>query len=129
MKDGTLLAGTESGVFASADGGTTWTVRRGGMIGPEVRAVLAAPGAPVFAGAWNYDGIVASTDRGRTWSSIPSGLPAGEDVIGLAFGPGTHSEVFAATAFDGLFRSSDGGGSWTRAGFARTRRWAVASKC
>src|SRR5262249_57710066 len=68
------------------------------------------------------DGIFKSTDDGTSWtllSSTSSGTPQTTDafdyVIDVATNPANagQDEVLAAT-YKGIFRSIDGGGSWTQ---------------
>lgn len=68
------------------------------------------------------DGIFKSTDNGESWTLLPStssGTPQTTNdfdfVIDVATNPGNavQDEVFAAT-HNGIYRSLDGGGSWTK---------------
>jgi hypothetical protein len=70
------------------------------------------------------DGIFKSTDNGDTWTLLPStksGTPQTTDnfdfVIDVATDPSApahEDEVYAAT-YNGIYRSTDGGGTWTTA--------------
>jgi photosystem II stability/assembly factor-like uncharacterized protein len=54
-----------------------------------------------------------STDGGKTWSNVrPSGLP-GLDVHGFAADPRNPRTLYAAIAGRGLYRSTDGGNSFS----------------
>lgn len=127
--------GVSSGIYRSADGGNTWTNVRGGGAGIDIAAdpghagtFYATLGSPAGSSS---NGIYKSTDDGMTWSaisgtgasSVPSGTGAGR--IALAFapsssGPGTlYAGVQDPTpgpnlnGLLGLFKSTDGGATWT----------------
>jgi len=75
-----IFAGTDAGVFISADRGATWQVSGSG-IGNDViiASVLAGnDGKQVFAGTADGSpspGIYLSSDMGNTWQLITNGLP------------------------------------------------------
>jgi photosystem II stability/assembly factor-like uncharacterized protein len=105
----TLLAATDRGLFRSADGGgweSAATGAEGGFSSLELSGdrTVAAIGA---------QGAFASADAGVTWKRC--GEPASSTVwYGLAFDVGKAHTALAATSA-GLFRSTDGCGSWTKA--------------
>ncbi|HXI04168.1 MAG TPA: hypothetical protein VNI57_13415 [Candidatus Saccharimonadales bacterium] len=131
-------ANPERGIYRTADGGKTWdhVVDKG----PDVGAVDIAgdPAMPdvLFASLWQVrrhpwldyfqptvgpgSGIVKSTDGGKSWKPAGTkGFPAGPlGRIELAVSPGTSSRrVWAAVEAEkggGLYRSDDGGESWTQ---------------
>ena len=130
-------ANPERGLFRTEDGGATWShvLERG----PEIGAahLAADPDLPdtLYASLWQVlrhpwldyfqptvgpgSGIVVSTDGGRSWRAVGgAGLPAGDvGRIALAVAPGTGARrVYAtvqAASGGGLYRSDDGGASWT----------------
>lgn len=125
---GTLLLGTEGGVFRTTDQGRTWQWQRQGL--PDVArygcsapigCIAFDPQQPdtVFAGVgrprWGKDGrgmILRSADGGQTWAQVGSGqLPADAIVSDLDVKPDDGRVVLAATS-RGLFRSADGGTTW-----------------
>ena len=69
--DGRVLAGTDTGLFASDDGGRTW--RPSGIEGRTIWEILAGPEASdtVYAGT-QPAGVFQSSDSGRTWQEIES---------------------------------------------------------
>src|SRR4051794_2482691 len=84
---------------------------------------------PAVTGARDAGGIFRSTDGGATWKKLAGGLPAATGRIGLAVFPKTPSIVYAVVQSDeagsqnidevisrrgGVFRSADGGDTWTR---------------
>jgi photosystem II stability/assembly factor-like uncharacterized protein len=56
------------------------------------------------------EGIFKSTDAGSSWRAV--GLK-GHNIWALAIDPRQRQTVYAGTE-SGLFRSNDGGGSWSR---------------
>jgi len=126
----------ERGVYKSIDGGANWTriLDKGPEIGVSDLAMAAANPAVLFAGTWNAHrppwstyaplqgpggGLYRSTDSGTTWSQIAGhGLPDGDwGRVGVAVAP-DGKRVYAlieAAKKSGLYRSDDGGDSWTLA--------------
>jgi hypothetical protein len=97
-----VLAGTDSGVFRSADIGATWQTTS--LRGTRAWTVGFAPGAPnaAFAGL-SGRGVQRSDDGGATWADASAGL-TNPDVRALAFGLGG----LAAGTSDGISVSVDG---------------------
>ena len=55
------------------------------------------------------DGLLKTTDAGRTWKSVGQGLT---NLTALAVNPKRPAEVYAATADGVIFKSTDGGMTW-----------------
>ncbi|MBD3219735.1 glycosyl hydrolase [bacterium] len=127
-------AGGERGLYMTTDGGATWQKTLGGGEYTGVNDVVVQPGDPDVLLASTHQrfrdvaalinggpesGIHKSTDGGRTWREIATGLPA-EDMgkIGLAFSPQRSEVAYAAIELGdrtgGFWRSEDGGESWTK---------------
>ena len=97
-------------VYQSLDGGDHWIARpvptpasRGLFVGSALEP------ATVY-GASDQNGVIESIDSGASWSIANSGQ------LGLfttvAVDPGSPLKIYAGSSA-GLFRSEDGGGSWT----------------
>lgn len=126
--------GGERGLYKTSDGGKTWTRILGGGDWTGVADVQFDPRNPDILIAatherqrrvWGQVGggpgsaIHRSTDGGKTWKKITSGLPTEElGRIGLAVSPKDPDVVYAvmeaASGKGGVFRSTDIGASWTR---------------
>ncbi len=73
-----VYAGTNQGVYRSADGGETWTPANGGLGGYGDLVVTGIAVDPVdpktlIIGTWGY-GLLKSTDSGANWSRLPDPL-------------------------------------------------------
>jgi hypothetical protein len=106
--DTNLVAGTNGGVYVSANGGS-WVASNKGMTGGEVNC-FGKSGGNLFAGTLNRGGVFRSTDNGVSWSTASTGLPSGTNGKALEM---SGSNLFVGTDGSGVFRSSDNGNSWT----------------
>jgi photosystem II stability/assembly factor-like uncharacterized protein len=129
-RDGrTLYAATWSSLYATADGGGLWTRRALPFQRPDrpsgsITALAASPSAPqtVYL-AYDQDltkGLLKSTDGGRTWKTIETGLGFHEEppsIVTIAFAPSASETVYVATYgfMGGVGRSTDGGDHWSAA--------------
>ena len=104
-----LLLGTHNGLFRSTDGGRTWA---SDALGGQDAMNLVRPGRKTLWAAGHMV-LAKSVDGGKTWKDVrPSGLP-GLDVHGFAADPRNSRTLYAAIAGSGLYRSSDGGNSFS----------------
>lgn len=126
---------TGRGVYKSADAGETWTfvgLPEAGQIGrilvhpdnPD-RVYVAALGHPF--GPNEERGVYRSTDGGETWEQVLY-VSDQTGAVDLAFNPQAPHKIYAAMwqaerkpwtirsggAEGGLFKTSDGGDSWTQ---------------
>lgn len=102
-------------VYKSMDGGLTWeglTMPRG----EGVWDIICDPvDQDILYVAMNHNvGILKSTDGGLSWDNINNNLPRGNwfHVSGVAVNPLNHDNIFAYSAWRGIFQSHDGGQSW-----------------
>src|SRR5436309_2212758 len=132
-KDGkvTLYVGAASGgVWKSQDGGTTFKPVFDRQPVQSIGAIALDPTNPkvVWVGtgeSWTRnsvsigDGIYKSTDGGETWTNM--GLPNSERITRIVVDPKDGNTVYACvpgklwsdSADRGLYRTSDGGRSWS----------------
>jgi photosystem II stability/assembly factor-like uncharacterized protein len=104
--DAKTLVYTEKGkgIQRSTDGGATWY--KTSDLEPIGRVVLVRKGIAYWLAR---EGLVVSKDRGATWSV--QGKPVAAS-IGPMIDP-RNEKRFAAAGVKGLFRSDDGGETWT----------------
>ncbi len=104
-----LLLGTHYGLFRSTDGGRTWAPD---ALGGQDAMNLVRPGGKTVWVAGHYV-LAKSEDGGRTWRNArPRGLSR-LDVHGFAADPRNPRTLYAAIAGTGLYRSTDGGSSFS----------------
>jgi photosystem II stability/assembly factor-like uncharacterized protein len=124
----------EGGVWKTTNGGTTWTPIFDDVHVPSVGAVAVSPSNPsiVYVGTGNQSGwsftpgkgMYKSTDAGRTWTHV--GLADSQYIGGIVVDPrdadralvavqgGRGGGAGAGSAERGVYRTADGGRSWTR---------------
>ena len=83
----------------------------------EVYTLAIDPITPttIYAGTW--DGVYRSTDGEDNWAAVNTGL-ADLTVENLVIDPLTPATIYAVTKNGGIFKSIDGGDSWTNAELA-----------
>lgn len=115
-----IYLGTSSGeLFLSTDGGSTWSffAHLGSGFDYVLDSISVDPKDPntIYVGAWSIDrvdgDIFKSVDRGKTWQALPG--MRGKSVRALAIAP-SDSNVLAAGALDGVYRSADAGQTWVK---------------
>ncbi|MGW0579801.1 WD40/YVTN/BNR-like repeat-containing protein, partial [Streptomyces sp. NPDC002920] len=104
--------GTKYPAQRSTDNGATWSEVSSF---PKGATPLADPADPTRFYAYDTDTgtLFASTDSGLTFTGRASGLPAGDSQFQLAAAPGRSGDLWLSTKWNGLYRSTDGGASFT----------------
>jgi len=108
---------TMCGLFKSTDGGNNW--QNLGVQGQYSNVAIDYTTGVLYAGgtlAPYFGYVVKSSDGGKTWAPINTGLTT--TGVGVFTDPGNSSNLFAvgqssAVSYNGLFRSTNGGASWT----------------
>lgn len=109
------------GAFTSGNGGQSWE-RLPGVLPGDVMGLTVGTGSPATIYAASVgSGLLRSGDGGATWTSISSGLGGGV----LSVATDGREAVYAGTE-QGLYRSPDRGGSWSRLPFPGDNAVAVA---
>jgi len=117
-----ILGGSDSGVYAFDRTTSKWTHIPSPMDGFNIWSLAHHPDDPnvVLAGI-APSAIFRSEDRGRSWTKArgdfaPTCRAVGKPrVTQISFDPADPDAVFASIEIDGIWRSRDGGKSWTRA--------------
>jgi hypothetical protein len=105
-------------IYKSTDAGTTWqatTVVRGSV---TLTALAVDPQQPTTVYAAIGPHVMKTTDAGATWQPIANGLPITDlrgGVRALAVDPRRTGTVYAALTQGGIYKTSNGGQTWTRA--------------
>jgi photosystem II stability/assembly factor-like uncharacterized protein len=111
---GTLYAANGGKLLKTSDGGTHWIA---GTL--DVRKLAIDPQDPdtVFALVNDQSSgqPAKSTDGVASWSRLNLPLASNDLVIDLAIDPQDSGMVYAGTAAEGVFKSTDGGESWSLA--------------
>lgn len=126
--------GGERGLYMTSDGGKTWQKTLGDDEWTGVTEVLIDPRDPnvLYAATWQRHRTVAafmgggpksglhrSTDGGKSWEQLSTGLPKGNlGKIGLAISPQQPDILYAAIELNrregAVYRSTDRGSSWEK---------------
>ena len=134
--------GGNTGVWKTLDGGNTWTNTTAAagldafqpysdlVLDPTVDPAAHRP-LTLYTAIGNYggsaaNGIYKTTDGGTTWTRLTTGLPtASAGRIALALAPSSPQTLYTSISDDGstggnfgalvgLYKSTDGGASWTQ---------------
>ena len=120
-----VYVGLDHEVMSSADGGKSWKesiiyFSSGGFF-DEIAIISLAAGrsdsSTIYAGAdadYPHESIFGSNNGGDSWSQRSDGLPTQQSVYSLAVDPTNPARVLAASSA-GLWRTTNGGSSWTLA--------------
>jgi photosystem II stability/assembly factor-like uncharacterized protein len=105
-----FLAGTETGVFRSTNGGRAWRETDFAMDYGPVLCLAAGPAQTVYAGTESA-GLLVSTDAGKTWTPARIGLDGAVNQVVVGAG------ALLILHDDALLVSRDGGAwePWTEA--------------
>jgi photosystem II stability/assembly factor-like uncharacterized protein len=125
------VAANNGGVWKTTDAGRVWTPVFDEQPTGSIGVLAVAPSSPdtLYVGSGEGlqrpdlsvgDGIYKSTDAGKTWTHL--GFRDAQQIAGLAVHPRDPERVYAAVlghpyganADRGVFRSQDGGKTWTR---------------
>jgi photosystem II stability/assembly factor-like uncharacterized protein len=123
-----LIGAANGGIWETTDGGDRWHPRSDFQPTLATGALCFDPSNPsvVYAGTGEGDffsrlgtGLLRSNDGGTSWNLLTEAPFVGLGFYDIVVDPLNGQHLLAATT-DGLFGSTDGGGTWTRRRTART---------
>ncbi len=116
-ESGAVLAGTDAGIYRSADRGATWNWHGHGLRSSWVTTVAVDPSHPenVVASTFGFSvnqgpGLFRSSDAGHFFDPFSEPPPSG--FTSLVFDPNDPSRLYG-TANGTFYRSADAGASWS----------------
>jgi photosystem II stability/assembly factor-like uncharacterized protein len=110
----TLYAGTNGGLYKSTNGGASWVRAAYPLNQISIRAAAIDPTNPAtvyFGTAGNpTPGVIRTTDGGSTWQNL---LPYYVSINSIAIDPTASSTIYAGAANGFVYKTTDGGTSWS----------------
>jgi photosystem II stability/assembly factor-like uncharacterized protein len=124
----TLYFGSGAGIFKSMDGGANWKTANAGLGPLSIYTIVVAPSVPSVLYVAGPGSFAKSTNGGETWTPLTmkfrsanytsfGGYAVTSNVQTLTVAPFDAAKVYAGTG-DGVYKSTDGGATWTRTGGA-----------
>ncbi len=114
------LAAHEHGFYKSVNGGASFSAINSGVSDLSARSMAIDSSNPalIFGGVWHGEGVYKSANSGTNWSKVSSGLPTDVEVYRVYLDQSISGTkpLFACTYENGLYRSTNNGGSWGSAG-------------
>ncbi len=107
-----VYAGTTQGVFKTINKGEAWSRLAAELGELYVSSLVLEPGNGQHLYMGTSTGIFQSRDGGQTWNATNEGL-TNLNIRAIAMDPHDSRVLYAGTNGGGLFRSQDGGESWT----------------
>jgi len=102
-----IFAGTDDGVYLSADSGNTWLPVNGDISINNISSLALSGGSGILAGT-SGSGVYLSTNNGGVWSPVNNGLT---DPLVLSLAADSPI-LYAGTDGGGVFYSANNGSSW-----------------
>lgn len=121
------LAGHYGGIYRTQSPGSEYAVSQDGISNGYFQAVSFFSADSTLLAGGEYHGLWRSTDLGQSWEVIVPG-PANWTIYDIAPQSDLHysGQVRYVATGSGVFRSDDGGDSWTSAGLSGTQVTSVA---
>lgn len=109
-----VFLGTHAGIYGSAKGGL-WSLFSPDMAKNDITGLFFEPSNPKWVFMGGNQISKRSSDGGKSWKTVKSGLPSSLDIRALT-GCTTEQGVnlFAYVENEGIFRSLDGGDHWKK---------------
>jgi len=126
--EGDRRTGTEDGpvdVYLSEDGGLGWRSAGTCQTCGAIHEFAVRPGNADVVWAATNNGAQVSRDAGRSWSGnlLPVTGESFRGTYGIALRPGDPDTILVASQENGMFRSADGGLTWSPANDGLSTRW------
>ncbi|HEX7102400.1 MAG TPA: glycosyl hydrolase [Nitrolancea sp.] len=130
-----MMVEKSTGPVTPTDPGT-WHDLTWRLVGPfRAGRVIAVAGHPTDQATFYFGstggGVWKTTDAGQSWNNISDGYFKRASVGGIAVSPSDPNVIYVATGEatirgnvshgDGVYKSTDGGQTWTNVGLAETR--------
>ena len=110
-----LLAGTNRGIWRSANGGDRWelldTAATPGLINVESLAVDPRDSNVIYAGTWYLP--YKTTDGGKTWGITKTGIIDDSDIFAIEIDQKNPDHVIAS-ACSGIYETRNAGANWRK---------------
>lgn len=112
QRTSSMIVGTLSGAYVSADGGRSWR-QVGGKLLEKAESVAIDPidDRILYVGTWRLG--YRSNDFGKTWKLLESGMPLDSDVFSIVIDKRNPAVVYSS-ACSGVYRSENRAQQWTR---------------
>ena len=123
----TVYVASANVLYKSTDGGTTWMELRPPGSSDSVMSALSTGANNVIYAGTTHGRLFKSVDGGNNWDDISGQLNTKSPVSRIAFNPKNANEIYISTGNwywsslvsrpktgDGLFKSTDGGETFTR---------------
>jgi len=116
-QSGVIFAGY-GGIYCSTNDGVTWTKIVDTSLAGGVWRMVQTPAGIILAGMLSpfletVKGIIRSTDNGQSWNFANNGLSGWAlSITDLACYPFGSEEVFLASYYAGVYKSTDSGLNW-----------------
>ncbi len=113
-----MYAATNTGIYKSANRGTSWVLSNTGFPANTITTALAVKPGYVFAGT-DADGIFVSTDNAMSWNVANTGIsqiPHYVDTMNIFPSVGAlliNGSSLIASTLDGIYTSANNAASWT----------------
>lgn len=104
-------------VWVSTNGGTSWINRSAGLPGNPMNSIV-HDGARVLLGGGQlfgsqFVGLYSSANDGASWTQVHDGTWPNLVINDIAVDAASASTIYLASAGSGIYRSADGGTSWS----------------
>jgi photosystem II stability/assembly factor-like uncharacterized protein len=112
------LGSKGGGVLRSTDGGSTWSDLVVFPLNRNVQSIAVHPTAAGTAWAGTVTEVYATDDGGASWTGSLPGTLNNQYVFAVAVDPSAPTIIYAGKEAEGVFKSLDGGATWSATGLA-----------